>query len=786
MDRVIVAHTPLDLDTLLFKSLTGNETLSGLFEFHIELLSTRNDINLRELLGKPLTVELRPQPHIARYLNGYITRMTLAGREINSERYYLYRACVRPGLWYLTQNRDFRIWQEKSVPDIIASVLAGYQIKFENRLISKYREWGYCVQYQESDFDFISRLMEHEGIYYYFHHEMGSHTLILADSPDSHEPLAGYETIPWKTAESGNHQNTESIHDWSVSDAITPAMYSLDDYDFRKPRAHLLETRHNPLSCAADKAEIFDWPGRFTDREHSQFYVQVRQQEFESQHETMQGEASALGLAPGHSFLLTRAPRIADCREYLTVSASYQFYEGHYASGDSNRAEQRTRFSVIPRDVQWRPGRQTPWPKTHGPQTAEVVGPPGNPIWTDKYGRVKLKFRWDRHSSDSDASSCWVRVSSSWAGWKYGGVQIPRVGEEVVVDFINGDPDRPLVTGRVYNENNMPPWDLPNDATRMGFMSRSTNGSQDNASYLFFEDSPGQESFDMHAEKQMNISVEGDKNVSIDGTRTTVIGGEQHDTVYGDASFHFKGSREVTVDGLEKNTFNSRQEVEITDGRQFTITSGGDEVNITDDISRTFNGNITEETIGDIVQTVTGNTAQHNDGDITRTIVGHIEETITGDVINNTTGDVTLAITGDVTEDITGNKTEEIVGELTESVTGSWTQDATGNISISSDSAITIKSDVAIMMEAPNLTNQSKSNSFTFRPLSNTFTYIESFSYNTLGMSVTPFSLGITGFKISNNPVEFHFDNGVKIKVAGVQWDNLAMGIHAAALWAFL
>ncbi|MGO4742356.1 type VI secretion system Vgr family protein [Serratia quinivorans] len=591
MDRLIIAHTPLATDQLLFKRFSGEEKLAGLFEFEVELLSPGNRLDLKSLLGQKITLELRANPMVPRYLNGNITRMTLAGREASGDRYYVYRATLRPTLWYLTQNRDFRIYQEKTVPDILTQVLGQYQVKIDNRLSYDYRIWGYCVQYQESDFDFISRLMEHEGIYYYFTHQQDGHTLVLADAPSAHQELPGYASIPYQLAESGLVENKDSINSWTVSDSITPSLYSLDDYDFRKPRARLLEARQNPASFAQDKAEVFDWPGRYTDHSQGQFYVKVRQQEFEAQHEQMSGEGNSQGIAPGYRFQLTQAPRAEDNRAYLVVSARYFMQENSYASNDDDTGEQRTEFQVVPASINWRPTRNTPWPKTHGPQTAEVVGPEGESIWTDKYGRVKLKFRWDRHGSGNETSSCWVRVSSAWAGWKYGGIQIPRVGEEVVVDFINGDPDRPIITGRVYNEDSMPPWDLPGDATKMGFMSRSKGGGVDNASFLMLEDAPGNESFDMHAERNMNMTVENDKNVKIDGSRFTQIGQLQDHQVVGNATFLFGSLRNTTVTGPETAFYNSGQTVNIKAGRNFTIHDGGDKVNISGNQEILLKGN---------------------------------------------------------------------------------------------------------------------------------------------------------------------------------------------------
>ena len=239
-------------------------------------------------------------------------------------------------------------------------------------------------------------------------------------------------------------------------------------------------------------------------------------------------------------------------------------------------------FTIIPSSVVFRPAPVTAWPKTHGPQTAKVVGPQGESIWTDKYGRIKVKFHWDRQAKGDDTSSCWVRVSSAWAGQGFGGVQIPRVGDEVVIDFINGDPDRPIVTGRVYNEASMPPWSLPDDSTRMGFMTRSKDGNKDNASYLFFEDCPGSEAVELHSGKDIKVSVENNKTVNADGNRTTTILKEQKDDVTGDASFYYRAKGTTTVEQDEITTFNNSQTETIKNGRTLNIISGGDNVTIKD------------------------------------------------------------------------------------------------------------------------------------------------------------------------------------------------------------
>lgn len=635
-------------------------------------------------------------------------------------------------------------------------MLGQYQVKIDNRLSYDYRIWGYCVQYQESDFDFISRLMEHEGIYYYFTHQQDGHTLVLADAPAAHQELAGYASIPYQLAEGGLVENKDSINSWSVSDAITPSLYSLDDYDFRKPRARLLEARQNPASFAQDKAEVFDWPGRYTDHAHGQFYVKVRQQEFEAQHEQMSGEGNSQGIAPGYRFQLTQAPRMEDNRAYLVVSAHYFMQENSYASNDNDVGEQRTEFQVVPADINWRPARTTPWPKTHGPQTAEVVGPEGESIWTDKYGRVKLKFRWDRHGSGNETSSCWVRVSSAWAGWKYGGIQIPRVGEEVVVDFINGDPDRPIITGRVYNEDSMPPWDLPGDATKMGFMSRSKGGGADNASFLFLEDAPGNESFDMHAERNMNMTVENDKNVNIDGSRTTIIGRQQDDTVTGDATFLYKAKRTTTVNGLETANLNAHQTVNIKGGRDLTIIDGGDKIDITGNQSFKLDGAQTQNITQTQHVTVKGNqTLDITEGQQTSTIKQ-------GQTVNITSGGqhTTISAGGQELTIKGGGQTATVTGNVTETYKNDQSTTITGTLTIKAKT-INITSSDGVSVQTPSWKDNchglkwvATGANFAFYG-SNLALTGASLKHTMLDISHNPLSISKTNFKLSNDPMTF-------------------------------
>ncbi|NCH36438.1 type VI secretion system Vgr family protein, partial [Cronobacter sakazakii] len=428
-------------------------------------------------------------------------------------------------------DRNLRIFQGQTVPQIVKTLLGESRVNMEERLSGSYRVWEYCVQYQESSLDFISRLLELEGIAYHFRHEQDRHTLILTDAPGQYEPFPGYETIPYHVTPSGGSTDEEGISQWALEDSVTPGIYSLDDYDFRKPNAWLFQARQNPLSPQPGSIDVYDWPGRFVEHGHGEFYARIRQERWQVEHRQTQGTATALGIAPGHTFVLRNAPFFGDNGEYLTTVAHYRFEENRYASGPDSNTLHEIRFEVIPADVPYRPAQKTPWPRTYGPQTAKVVGPQGESIWTDKYGRVKVKFHWDRLGKGDDTSSSWVRVSSAWAGQGFGGVQIPRVGDEVVVDFINGDPDRPLITGRVYNEASMPPWALPAAATQMGFLSRSKNGHKDNANALRFEDKAGHEQIWIHAERNMDTEIENSETHHVAVDRNKTIGRDEKNTI---------------------------------------------------------------------------------------------------------------------------------------------------------------------------------------------------------------------------------------------------------------
>uniref|UniRef100_UPI0038D0B99D type VI secretion system Vgr family protein n=1 Tax=Burkholderia cepacia TaxID=292 RepID=UPI0038D0B99D len=526
MNRVFTLDSPHG-DDLKFHTLDGSDELGRLFEFRIEALADSHSLSLKDMLGKPVTVRIEQQDLSTRYLNGIVARASLAGRR--AERYYGYELIVRPWLWLATRRSDCRIFQNKTVPEIVQEVLSTYGFPIESHLAETYVPRDYCVQYNETDAAFVSRLMEFEGIYFWFRHAEDAHTLMLGDAMSSHTALPGYETIPYIARDRTAIADEERIDGWLPAQEVSVGRHQTTDYDYTKPRADLSSQKVDPRGHDHDSFASFEWPGGYRDDAPGAHYSRVRLEEQQAEHERASADTDVRGVAPGYLFTLERCPRADQNREYLIVRCQYRFQENAYASDQGAEAVvHQTMMLVQPSSLPYRSSRDTPRPRTNGPQTATVVGPPGEEIWTDQYGRVKLQFRWDRYGQSNQDSSCWVRVSSPWAGGGFGGVQIPRVGDEVVVDFLNGDPDEPIVTGRVYNGEKMPPWGLPGSATQSGLLSRSSpGGTTEHANAFRFEDKKGAEQLWMHAERNFDAETELDHSLSVGNNHTHTVGNDE-------------------------------------------------------------------------------------------------------------------------------------------------------------------------------------------------------------------------------------------------------------------
>ena len=487
--REIEVTSALSPDKLLFRRMRVKEQLGRLTEFDLDLLSKDDNIKIDSLLGTLMTIRLNLPEGGERYFNAYVTRFCQTGRSGN---YAVYKATLHPWLWFLTRTADCRIFQDKTVPEIIKEIFREHGFSdFGEALSQNYRQWTYCVQYRETDFNFVSRLMEQEGSYYYFTHANGRHVLMLADSYSAHDLIPGYWEIPYVPLSGPEIPEYEHIYEWCIEQQIQPGSYALNSFDFKKPKTSLEVKSTISRQHSFENFEIFDYPGDYLSGNDGMNYARARIEALQAQYEQVTGAGDARGLAVGALFKLTRFPREDQNREYLIVSATHELISNEYETTPTAELTPvyTCNFTAIESKAPYRSPRITPKPFVQGPQTAVVVGKSGEDIWTDKYGRVKVQFHWDRYGKSDENSSCWVRVSHPWAGKNWGAIAIPRIGQEVVVDFLEGDPDQPLITGRVYNADQMPPYALPDNMTQTGILTRSSkDGSAKTCNELRFED----------------------------------------------------------------------------------------------------------------------------------------------------------------------------------------------------------------------------------------------------------------------------------------------------------
>jgi type VI secretion system secreted protein VgrG len=508
MTRSFIAHSALG-ERLKFHSMTGQERISALFEHRVRLVSDMPNIQPRRMLGEDMSIEVNMATELGvpatRFLSGQVTRFAHVGKDDGDM--CIYEATLRPWLWYATRRTDFKIFQFKTAPQILQEVLAPYGFAIDARLSGSYRTWEYCVQYAESDFDFVSRLMEQEGIYYFFSHAQGSHQLVLCDGADSHTSLpSGPVKVPYHAGLlAAQIPEQDFIDTWTHAEDIASGNFAADDYDFKKPNAEIDTVRQQPAGHSRDNFEIYDWPGGYTELGDGENYARLRLEQLAGRRESLSAQGKLRHMAPGYLFELARHPNAEDNRRYLIEAVSYDFQENALRTGGAADAaysestsgtRYRQHLALLPDSAAYRPARVTPRPRTTGPQTAVVVGPAGEEIHTDEYGRIKVQFHWDRYGRRDENASCWIRVSQAWAGGNYGTMHIPRVGQEVIVDFLNGDPDHPIVTGCVYNAAQMPPWELPRHKTQTGFQSHWSKGGG-GKHMLRFEDSRGTEHIEL-------------------------------------------------------------------------------------------------------------------------------------------------------------------------------------------------------------------------------------------------------------------------------------------------
>jgi len=520
-NRPIQLKTPLADDVLLLSQLSGSERLSQPFHFELSLLSEKGDLDADKILGKPVTVSFPlASGGGTRYFHGLASDFSQLSY---GERHHEYRATLRPWFWFLTRTADCRVFQDKTVPEIFEAVVK--DLKFTDYRLSlsgSYKKLAYCVQYRETAFNFLSRLLEQEGIYYFFEHTEQKHTMVLVDDAAAARTEGGYDSVPYYPPTTPDfHRVRDHLTSWTFVKTVQPGKYATTDFDLKKPSTSLLKSHTIKRSHSHAEAEIFDYPAELpamkdTDSSalesgESERIAKLRLQELQAAYMVAQGHGNALGLAPGRQFKLTDYPRSDLNMSYLIVGATYSLASNPYETGESDQTDFHVSVEAIDLRTPFRPPRVTPKPVVQGAQTAIVVGKKGSEIDTDELGRVKVQFHWDRLGKSDETSSCRVRVAQVWAGQEWGAIHIPRIGQEVIVSFLEGDPDRPIITGRVYNGENKPPYKLPDNATQSGIKSRSTkSGDAKTFNEIRFEDKKGNEELVIHAEKDFKVDVEND------------------------------------------------------------------------------------------------------------------------------------------------------------------------------------------------------------------------------------------------------------------------------------
>ena len=572
---------------LRFVSMAAQEEVSRLFEFQIVAVSDDGAISADDLLGKPAAVSLEMANGGTRWFHGIVASFGIEGGE---GRLHSYRLTVRPWLWLLTRSADLRIFQDKSVPDIIKALFAEYSGSVVVKLTGSHKPRSYCVQYRESAFNFVCRLMEEEGIFFWFAHSESKHDLVLADDPGAHAASPGFDKVLFRVDQQAI-VGQPAIQQWQMRQEIQTGKVVLSDYNFEKPSTAL---KTDPASQTRQHAEAtheaYDYPGHYADKAAGGDIAKLRLEEAASRFGRYTGQGNTPGLAAGAKFTLADHPRKDQNAAYLVLGTQIDMRQAAYDSAGGAGSFQ-CRFTLQRFDEPFRPARISPKPMVAGPQTAVVVGAgdPGD-IVPDKYGRVKVQFHWDRVGKKDANSSCWVRVASPWAGNGFGMIALPRLGQEVVVDFLEGDPDQPLITGRVHNAEQMPPYELPANATVSTLKSRSKLGPVDAFNELRFEDKKGSEYVWMQAQKDrfevveetLKSEIRKHEHRSVKENRKELIEGEYHLMVTKgvkqkfDAKFSVDTKNDILFKAGDGFSLKTGKDIAVESGTAISLKAGTD------------------------------------------------------------------------------------------------------------------------------------------------------------------------------------------------------------------
>ncbi|HEY1859931.1 MAG TPA: type VI secretion system tip protein TssI/VgrG [Gemmataceae bacterium] len=673
--RLLQVTTPLGPDVLLLLGFSGREALSRLFRFDLELLAdSKKEIAFDKLLGQKILVSAALPNGKQRFFGGICSSVSEGGRD---EKFTHYKMEMVPQAWLLTQRVQSRIFQHISVPDILKKVFTGFDVAFE--IQGTFHPRDYCVQYRESDFDFASRLMEEEGIFYFFKHAKDGHKMVVANTSQSHPEVPEQSKAIYEEIE-GGVRGEMRIQEWEKGQELRSGKYTLWDHCFELPHKHLEaeklvtdaiqvgKVNHKLLVSGNDKLEVYDYPGGYAQRfdgvdagggdkpadlqkifEDNKRTVEIRIQQTALPGLYIRGASDCRQFVSGHKFTLERHFN-ADGAYVLTEVEHKAMLAADYRSGEGDQVTYENRFTCIPLALPFRPSLVTEKPVVKGTQTAVVVGPAGDEIFTDKYSRIKVQFHWDRQGKYNADSSCWIRVATNWAGKGWGFLQIPRIGQEVIVDFLEGDPDNPIVIGSVYNAEQMPAGKLPAEKNTSGLKTNSTLGGG-GYNGLVMTDTKGKEMITLHGQKDMSTTIEHDETVHIMNNRTETVDNNETITIH--------ANRTETVDQNESITVSGNRTRNVAKNESVTVA-----------LTRTHTVGINEAiTVGAAQQVTVGALRALTVGASQTTNIGasHSVTVGAGQAVTVGAGQ-TVKVAADQSIDVGGSLTEKVAGNYEENV----------------------------------------------------------------------------------------------------------------------
>lgn len=695
--RLVLVKSTLDPEPFVVHRFHGSEAVSRPFAFTADLLSPDATLELKQVIGQPMRFTLQT-PDGDRHFHGYVKEFARTGTDGDLATY---RAEIAPWFDFLRHTSNCRIFQDMTVLDIVDEVFTRYPGLADygtDVSASRYPKLPYCVQYNESDFAFVSRLLEDAGIHYWFEHAEDAHTLKLADDSTASPAIGPHPVVHFQSDQ--GVRDEDGLDGWTAIRRIGTGLKSHKSFDFKQPRSplsvdRLLDPPHGALPVLEHYR--YDGAARFGDNSAGDALAGLRGEELSWQTKLFQARGAYRSLGTGRYFVLQghydHAESDDEPRRFFLLEAKHEARNNF--KPDFSEAEgcvYRVEASCLRRRIPYRPSRDTPLPYMRGPQTATVVGPAGEEIWTDRYGRIKVQFHWDRQGRRDERSSCWVRVSSPWAGPGMGGVSAPRIGQEVVVSFLDGDPDRPLVTGRVYNEDNPQPF----DKHVSGIRSKTVQGEGFNE--LTMHDAAGSELLNMRAQRDMATTVLNNHDSSVGSNKSTRVGANHSLSVAANQGITVGGNQDIAVKGNHSASITGSATHSVTGALTSTVAGA---VSETYQASHTRNvtGGYTETITGDYAGTLNGNHVSQRNGTWAETVAGTSTRTVNGATTEAHNASRTTTVASTDTHQVGSHLEQDIGGNHKTMVAGDVSHVAAGKHDSASNGPMTLASASQMLMQ---------------------------------------------------------------------------------------